>query len=144
MSAFGGRAARMAMVAALAPTLHACFEYRPLTTTTPPLGQSVALEITDQGRVTLSERFGAGLAEIQGRVVGNEGNEYVVNVYRVSQINGASAAWSGEETRIDRSFVGTIKGRTFSPVRTTLFSLASGTALYFLVGRRLIGSFTGG
>jgi hypothetical protein len=129
---------------ALLPVLAACYEYTPLETRTPPVGETVALGITDQGRVSLSERFGSGLSEIQGRVLSNSGNEYVVNVFRVSQINGESAAWSGETTRIDRSFVGTIKGRKLSPMRTTLLSLAGGTVLYFLVSRQLFGSVSGG
>lgn len=138
------RTTSAAVCGALLPLLAACYEYTPLETRTPPVGETVALGITDQGRVSLSERFGTGLSEIQGRVLSNSGNEYVVNVFRVSQINGQSAAWSGETTRIDRSFVGTIKGRKLSPVRTTLISVVGATALYFLVSRQLFGSFSGG
>lgn len=133
-----------AACSALLPLVTACYEYTALETRTPPVGETVAFGITDQGRVSLSERFGSGLSEIQGRVLSNSGNEYVVNVFRVSQINGQSAAWSGETTRIDRSFVGTIKGRKLSPVRTTLISVVGATALYLLVSRQLFGSFSGG
>jgi hypothetical protein len=131
-------------LAALLPALQACYEYRPMATVTPPVGETVAFQFTDQGRASLAERFGPGLSEIQGRVVSNQGPEYVVNVYRVSHIGGASAAWSGEESRINRSLVAGIKGRRLSPTRTALLSAVSATALYFLVGRELVGSFTGG
>lgn len=133
-----------AVIAALVPALSACYEYRPIETQPPPAGEQVALQITDQGRVTLSQRFGPGLAEIQGRMVSAQGSEYVINVYRVAQISGETAAWSGEPTRIDRSFVGSVKGRQISGLRTSLVAVVAGAAGYFLVSRTLGGSFSGG
>ena len=135
---------RRAAVAALVLVLGACYEYRPIETQAPPAGEQVALQITDQGRVSLSPRFGPGLAEIQGKMVSLQGSEYVINVYRVAQISGETAAWSGEPTRIDRSFVGSVKGRQLSGLRTSLFTVVAGGALYFLVSRTLSGSFSGG
>ena len=123
--------------------LGACYEYRPIESA-PPVGEQVSLQITDQGRVNLSQRFGPGLAEIQGRVVSSQGSDYVVNVYRVAQVTGESAAWSGEATRIDRSFVGAVKGRQLSGLRTGLLAAVAGGALYVLVSRQIIGSFSGG
>jgi hypothetical protein len=123
--------------------LAGCYEYKPLVIAPPPVGEQVALEITDQGRVTLSERFGQGLSEIQGRLVSAQGNEYVLNVFRVSQLSGSSASWSGETTRIDRSFIGRVKGRQFSPFRTTLLSVVSAAGVYLLVSRGLTGMYTG-
>lgn len=135
---------RFAALAAVFVTLGACYEYRPIETQTPPAGEQVALEITDQGRVGLSPRFGPGIAEIQGKMVSLQGSEYVINVYRVAQITGESAAWSGESTRIDRSFVGSVRGRQLSGLRTSLFTIVAGGALYYLVSRTLAGSFSGG
>ena len=121
-----------------------CYEYKPIEAQALPVGEAVSLQISDQGRVGLADRFGPGLAEVQGRLVSNQGNEYVLNVFRVSQLNGESSAWSGEMTRLDRSFVGTVKGRSFSPFRTTLLTITAGTAAYFILGRQLVGSFSGG
>jgi len=135
---------RRAAYAALVVILGGCYEYRTIETQSPPTGEQVALEITDQGRVGLSPRFGPGLAEIQGKMVSTQGSEYVINVYRVAQITGESAAWSGESTRIDRSFVGSVKGRQLSGLRTSLFAVVAGGALYFLVSRTLSSSFSGG
>ena len=135
---------RRAAYAALIVILGGCYEYRPIETQSPPAGEQVALQITDQGRVGLSQRFGPGLAEIQGKMVSTQGSEYVINVYRVAQITGESASWSGESTRIDRSFVGSVKGRQLSGLRTSLFAVVAGGALYFLVSRTLSGSFSGG
>ncbi len=135
---------RRAAFAAFVVALGACYEYRPIETQTPPVGEQVSLQITDQGRIGLSQRFGPGLAEIQGKMVSTQGSEYVLNVYRVAQITGESAAWSGESTRIDRSFVGSVKGRQLSGVRTSAFAVIAGGALYYLISRTLSGSFSGG
>jgi hypothetical protein len=122
-------------------TASACYEYRPLETAAPVVGEPVALQITDRGRVQLSERFGPGLAEVRGRLVSNSDNQYVVNVDRVWEINGASTAWSGEETRLDQSFVGMVKGRQLSTTRSVLLGgLGAGLAV-FMATRSLQGHF---
>jgi hypothetical protein len=131
------------VVASVLPGLVGCYEYKPLVTAPPPVGEQIALEITDQGRVGLSERFGPGLSEIRGRLVSAQGNEYVLNVSAVAQLAGTSAPWSGETTRIDRAFIGRVKGRRMSPVRTTLLSVVGAAGMYFLVTRGLSGLYTG-
>ena len=135
---------RVAAFAALLPMLGACYEYRPIETQSPPAGEQVSLQITDQGRVGVSERCGPGLAEVPGTVVSTQGSDYVISVFRVAHITGETAAWSGESTRINRSFVAAVKGRQISPLRTTLLAAIAGGALYYLVSQNIIGSFSGG
>jgi hypothetical protein len=137
-----GRALMVA--AALLPTAEACYVYTPPDTGAVPPGQLVELDISDMGRVGLGERFGSGLAAVQGRLVQSSSNEYVVNVYRVSQLNGASAMWSGEMVRLDRSYIGTVKQREFSASRTALLvgSAVAGVAVIAL-GAHFIGHFGG-
>ena len=116
-----------------------CYEYRPVETA--PVGERVSLQISDRGRVGLAERFGPGLAEIRGQLVMQESNEYVVNVLRVSQLSGASSAWSGESTRVDRSFVGIVRQRQLSPTRTALASALAAGVAYFIISGDLVGKY---
>jgi hypothetical protein len=74
-------------------------------------------------------------------LVSNADNQYVVNVDRVWEINGASTAWSGEETRLDQSLVGMVKGRQLSTTRTVLLSGIGAGLAYFMVSRSLTGLF---
>ena len=67
-----------------------------------PVGQTIELQISDQGRVGLADRFGPGLASIEGRLVSQQSNEFIVNIFRVKQISGESTQWSGESARLDR------------------------------------------
>ena len=126
------------------PALHACYEYAPLATPAPVTGQLVELEVTDQGRVSLADRFGPGLAAVEARVVSQQENELVVNVYRVTQIGGESARWSGETTRFNRSLIGSIKGRQVSKSRTVTVAVIGALAAGYLIANRgLLGSFSG-
>lgn len=142
MMPFGGigRGARVGAV--LFAVASACYEYRPVETmTAPAAGDPIALQITDLGRVRLSERFGPGLAEIRGRLVSRADDLYVLNVDRVAQLDGASAAWSGEETRLEQSLVGTVKARKLSPTRTALLSGLGAGIAYFIYSQQLVGHY---
>jgi hypothetical protein len=131
-------------VAVLVPVLQACYTYGPLTTPAPSVGETFEFEVSDRGRVELSERFGPGLTEIEGRLVANENSQYVINVFRVSHLNGQTAQWSGETTRINQALVGNVRGRRLSRGRT---ALAAGTAtvavVAILASRGLLGHWTG-
>jgi hypothetical protein len=132
------------VVAVLLPALQACYTYGPLTTPSPAVGQTFEFEVSDRGRVDLSERFGPGLTEIEGRLVANENSQYVINVFRVSHLNGQTAQWSGETTRINQSFIGTVRARRLSRGRTALAAAgATGVILALLASRGLLGSWTG-
>jgi len=127
------------MVVALLPALQACYGYVPLATQSPPLGQMVELQVTDKGRVGLSDRFGPGLEVIAGRVESQQANDLVIDVYRVKHITGESTQWSGESVRLDRGFVGLVKARKISVWRTTAIAVAAGTVLALTAGRALAG-----
>jgi hypothetical protein len=129
-----------ALVAVLLAASTGCYEYRAVETA--PVGERVALQISDRGRVGLAERFGPGLAEIRGQLVSQESNEYVLNVLRVSQISGNSSPWSGEVTRVDRSFVGLVRQRQLSPAKTTLVAAAAATVAYLIASGKIVGNYS--
>lgn len=110
----------------------------------PPPGEPVALEITDAGRVGLSERFGAGLLRVEGRLTSSPGPDYALNVHRVAFYAAPASRWSGELVRIDRGFVGSIRQRKLSRSRTTLAVGVAALALGALIaGTDLVGFFNG-
>ncbi|MGH7714054.1 MAG: hypothetical protein ACREOG_22430 [Gemmatimonadaceae bacterium] len=125
--------------------LTGCYTYIPITPgDTPPAGEPVALEITDAGRVGLSERFGPGLMRVEGRLTTSAVQDYALNVHRVSFLGAPATRWSGELVRIDRGFVGRIQQRKLSRGRTALtvgvVTLAV-TALF--ISADLVGFFDG-
>jgi len=138
------RLGALASLAAVLPALQACYTYSPLATPAPAPGETYVFDVSDRGRVDLAERFGTGLKEIEGRLAGVENAQYLINVFRVSHINGQTAQWSGETSRINQDNVGTVRGRKLSRGRTAL-AVAAGTAavVAILASRGLLGNWTG-
>jgi hypothetical protein len=104
----------------------------------------VSFIISDQGRVGLGDRMGPGIARIEGRMVGTEGDLYVVNVFRTAEIGGSTSVWSGEEMRLNRNFVSRLEGRQLSKTRTWLAAgAATSVVVAFIMTRGLAGLFGG-
>ena len=137
------RAAAALALAALVPSMMACYEYVPIASAAPPVGQLVELQITDRGRVGLGDRFGPGVQFIMGRLVSEQGNDLVISVGSVKNIDGETTKWTGDTTRVDKSFIATVKGRQISTTRTALIAVAGGLAVYLMVSSKLLGAFSG-
>lgn len=121
----------------------ACYEYVPIVSATPPVGQLVELQVSDRGRVGLVDRFGPGVQYIMGRLVSQQGNDLVLSVGSIKNIDGETHMWSGDTTRVDKEFIATVKGRQVSTTRTTLMALAGGVAVYLIISTKLLGAFSG-
>ena len=118
--------------------LSACYTYVPITST-PPVGEQMALEVTDKGRVELADRFGPGLLRVEGRLVGDSAEQYILNVFGVSQIDGTSSAWSGERLRIPHEYVGKFEARELSKSRTVVAATAATVAVVAFMATHLAG-----
>src|ERR1041385_1276328 len=112
------RNSRLALAGAM-PALGECYTYSPMVTPASlPVGQRMAFDISDRGRVALAERFGTGVLRIEGTVVRADSSEYVVKVWRVTQINGEATTWAGEVVHLDPSVIGSVQERTISRPKT--------------------------
>lgn len=121
-----------------------CYTYVPLQTASPPVGETMLFQINDRGRVGLSESFGSGLVRVEGRLTSVDARDYVMDVFRVAQLDGTRSTWSGERVRLDKEFVGQVQRRQLS--RTRSFALAgaitAGVAA-LVASKSLIGVFSG-
>lgn len=125
--------------------LPGCYRAVPIDASTPPVGETVSFLISDRGRVGLGDRLGPGVARIEGRVVAAGGEEFVVNVFRVANIDGRTSTWSGETVRLDREFVDRLQGRQLNKRRTLLVAAGVTTAVVYLIATRGLGGlFNGG
>jgi hypothetical protein len=107
-----------------------CYEFVPTDTSAPPaLGERYSFEISDQGRVMLSERMGSGLASVEGTLTEESPEQYVVSVRRVNRINGEYSLWTGDIVRIQREAVSDVLERKLSRPKT--FFAAGSAALGF-------------
>lgn len=122
----------------------ACYRSVPLETSTPPVGQTVSFIISDQGRVGLGDRLGPGIARIEGRMLGTEGDQYLVSVFRTAALGGTTSVWSGEEMRLDRNFVSRLEGRELSKTRTWITAgVVTSVLVAFIMSKGLTGIFGG-
>lgn len=144
------KTAVVAGIALVAAQTTACYTYVPRYGTTPSPGEQVALVITDQGRVALSDRMGTGVLRVAGRVVETQGDDYVVAVTEVRQVDDKVSHWTGERVNIRRDWVGGVEARQFSRGRTTtaVVAVVAGLAILTLAaslaGFGFIGPDSGG
>jgi hypothetical protein len=134
------RFTRLLSTLAVLPVVQACYSYAPLDSqSATPVGHYVALQITDRGRVGLDERLGNGVRQITGTVVTRQGNDLVVSVDRISNIDGDVDRWSGDTTRISRDFVGSMSERRISAAKTALLVGGVAVAIAVMAGSSLLG-----
>lgn len=113
------RALRQAAAALCAVAwLAGCYTYTAPGEITPEVGRTFAFDLTDQGRAALSTRIGPGTDRIEGDLVGLTDTTYQVRVARTVDIRGTVVKWSGEDVSFGREYVGTLRERRKSPMRT--------------------------
>ena len=97
----------------------ACFSYAPVQATPRP-GAQVALEVTDEGRVALSERIGPGVVRLEGTLAGVEGDDLLVDATAVRQVRGYITDLGGLRVRVARRHVSRVDERRLSRTRTLI------------------------
>jgi len=97
----------------------ACFSYAPVQTTPQP-GTQVALEVTDEGRVALSEKIGPGVVRLKGTLAGVEGDALLVDASSVRQVRGYISDLGGVRVTLPKRYVTRMDERRLSRSKTML------------------------
>ena len=114
---------------ALVPaSLAACYTYTTLPTLAPTPQSSVALTLSDLGRVGAGPTMGAGVARVEGALLGSTDSDYTLRVAAITDLRGRQSRWSGETVTLQRAWVGNAYERRFSRSRTYVLvgALAAG------------------
>jgi len=118
-----------------------CYRYVPLAGNQPVPGQQYEFQITDAGRVGLADRLGPGVMKVEGTLVRQTEDGYVVSVAGIDLISGASSHWGGEQVPVNASYVGSMERREFSAGRTWFAAGAAALAIgAFFLTRGLTGT----
>ena len=118
-----------------------CYTYTPIQGVDPKIGEQIAFDVTDTGRVALGGTMGPEVARLEGQLIEKQDGTYLVAVSGVKLLSGTEQAWTGEQVRLQRNYLGTAYQRRFSKSRTVAFGLVSaGGIAALLVGRSLLGS----
>ena len=117
---------RLCVMIGVIPAVLGCYSYAPLDTSTGvQAGEHIAVEITDQGRAELSDRLGSGVVRLEGTLTRTDSVDLVMNVWRVAQIGGPTARWSGESVRFKREYASRVQTRVLNRGKTYLFAGAA-------------------
>ena len=127
---------RRRSVAVTVGVLHvctACYSYVPVQST-PTAGSQVALEVTDEGRVALSEKIGPGVVRLEGTLAGVEGSDLLVDASAVKQVRGYISDLGGVRVRLPQQYVTKMDQRQFSRRRTLIVigSVVATIAAFFI------------
>src|SRR5436309_2462161 len=89
---------------------------------------SVALTLSDQGRVGAGPTMGAGVARVEGALIGSTDSDFTLQVAAITDLRGRQTRWSGETVTLQRAWVGNAYERRFSRSRTYVLvgALAAG------------------
>lgn len=117
-----------------------CYTLQPSMGVAPEIGNEMAFDITDVGRVGLGPSMGPEIAQIEGRLVSRENAEYLVAVTTVRFLRGGEQPWKGEQVRLKSEYVGSTYLKQFSKGRTVALTAAGLGGAAFLLTRSLIGS----
>jgi hypothetical protein len=100
----------------------------------------MAFALTDHGRASLADQLGPGVLRVEGALVENTGDSYLVNVALVRSIDRGSSRWSGERVTLRRDDVANVFERQFSKRRTiaTVAAVTIGITA-FILSRNLLG-----
>ena len=123
------RVRRALLLVALPAFLGGCYGYYQAPTASPLVGRRVQLSLSDSGSVMLASQIGPSNAALEGRLVADTANAYLISVLGVRRRDGSDADWRGENISIPRPFVTQIAERRFSVGRTALVSFLTGAAL---------------
>jgi hypothetical protein len=117
-----------------------CYIYAAPTTAAPTAGSRLAFTLTDRGRAALANQLGPGVLRLEGALIENSGDSYVISVESVRNIDRGSSKWSGERVTLQRDDVASVFERKFSK-RRTIITVASVTAgiTAFILSRNLLG-----
>lgn len=116
-----------------------CFSTQPVVGTQIPAGTQVELQLTDAGRVALSDVLGPSVDVVQGRLVSRDSAAWTLSVSSIQLLRGGQQVWSGERLRIRPEHVALASERRFSKSRTAIVSAVVVGAIVAVVKSGLTG-----
>jgi hypothetical protein len=93
--------------------------------------------LNDRGRVLLGDRVGASVDRIDGKVVSLQNGALVLDVYRVTDLRGNTATWTGERVSIPEEAILGYRPRTLSKFKTFLLVGTIALAIISSLGKSL-------
>ncbi len=111
-------AVRRGALVALSLAVGGCFTLQPTYGVIPAVGERVAFDVNDVGRVALGGSVGPEIAQIEGRLLDRTDTELQLAVTNVRLLRGGEQVWSGETVTLKPEYLGTAYVKRHSPGRS--------------------------
>jgi len=126
---------------ALSLAMAGCYTLHPTYGAIPAVGEQVAFDVNDIGRVALGGSMGPEIAQVQGLLIARDGEELRLAVSAVRLLRGGEQAWNGEPVTLKPEYLGTGYVRRMSPGRSVALGVATiGGFTVFMLSKSLLGS----
>jgi hypothetical protein len=100
----------------------------------------MAMEVNDVGRLALGGQMGPEIFQIDGLLLGTQGDEYEIAVRSVKLIRGGNQVWNSERVTIKKEYISRTYERKFSKGKTVALSAVFVVGVYAIVkGQNLLG-----
>ena len=129
---------RLVSITIASVLLAGCYTLQPAGGIVPDVGNQVAFDVNDAGRVALGGSMGPEISQIEGRLVRRDSAQYVLAVSTVHLLRGGEQSWAGETVHVKNDYVGTSYLRQFSPGRTVVLSALGLVAVGAIVKTSLV------
>lgn len=112
---------RLTILCAVLLAVSGCYVYQPGTTSQPPVGTPLRVTLTDTGSVELAAQVGPRVTAIDGLLQGGDQTQsLLLSVTQTVTTDGVEHSWTGEQVRVPRTAIATVRERKFSPGRSAL------------------------
>jgi hypothetical protein len=99
-----------------------CYAFVPVSPSASHVGSTVQIALTDDGTLALTPSVGPSVGSIEGRLVSDSADTYVVSVSKTTRRDGAETDWRGEKVAIAHPLAAQVATRQISRTRTVAFS----------------------
>lgn len=131
-------------IVAVGASLSGCYSYLPATVEGARPKATVAAEISDVGRVALTQQAGSEVSRIEGQLVDRSDSTLRITVSEVRYLNGITNKWQGQDVVLRRDDVKAISQRTFSRSRTAIAVAVFGALVLAAIFNKALGGLFSG
>jgi hypothetical protein len=133
-------AVRRAAWVSLALAVGGCYTLHPTYGVMPAVGERVAFDVNDAGRVALGGSIGPEIAQIEGQLLEQQGQELRLAVSTVRLLRGGEQVWRGESVTLRQEYLGTSYVKRLSPGRSIALGVVTiGGFTAFMLSTNLFG-----
>ncbi len=121
--------------------LSGCYTYVPVfSAAAPQPGEQIQIELSDAGRVGMTEALGPEVGKVQGTLVSASDSDVVMKVGQVWGEYGGVSRWEGEQVAFRTPYIRSLRQRRFSTVKTAVATALIGAGVVaFIATRNLLG-----